>query len=325
VTSEARPGERVRHPEAIQLPARAARILRHAVMQPIGARLDVALNEALKAARRRQANRRYHPIVGTFPDSSEHTVVGHLTRIGPLASEALGNEREVLVWLPSSYAVPGDRRYPVIYMQDGQNLFDQATAFGEEWQVDENIERLSALGLESIVVGIPNVGGSRLAEYSPFEDERHGGGRGDAYLDFVIGKVKPLVDRDFRTRPDRDHTGVMGSSMGGLISLYAFFRHPRVFGFAGAMSPSLWFAGRRILDFVREQPHVPGRVYLDMGTGEGEAHVDHVHELHRILLEQGYRQGTDLFYVEEDDAEHREDAWSRRLRTALYFLLPPLV
>jgi predicted alpha/beta superfamily hydrolase len=258
-------------------------------------------------------------------ESSHHTVVGQLERLGPLVSEALGNEREVFVWLPTSYAASRDRRYPVIYMQDGQNLFDQATAFGDEWQVDETIERLSALGLEAVVVGIPSVGDSRLAEYSPFEDERHGGGRGDAYLDFVIGTVKPLVDRDFKTRPDRDHTGIMGSSMGGLISLYAFLRHPSVFGFAGAMSPSLWFAGRRILDFAREQPHVPGRLYMDMGTGEGEAHVHHVHELHRILLEQGYRQGSDLFYVEEDDAEHREDAWARRLRTALYFLLPPLL
>jgi predicted alpha/beta superfamily hydrolase len=257
-------------------------------------------------------------------DTTGHTVVGHLDRKGPLAAEALGNEREILVWRPSSYAAEPDRRYPVIYMQDGQNLFDQATAFGDEWQVDENLERLSVLGLEAIVVGVPNVGDSRLAEYSPFEDARHGGGRGDAYLEFVIGTVKPLVDREYRTRDDREHTGIMGSSMGGLISLYAFFRHPQVFGFAGAMSPSLWFGGGRMLDVVREQPHVPGRVYLDMGTGEGEEHVRHVHELHRVLLEKGYRPGADLFYVEEDDAAHSEEAWARRLRTALYFLLPPL-
>jgi predicted alpha/beta superfamily hydrolase len=114
----------------------------------------------------------------------------------------------------------------------------------------------------------------------------------------------------------------MGSSMGGLISLYAFFRHADVFGFAGAMSPSLWFAGGEILRTVERAPFVEGRGYVDMGTAEGESHVQHVHALHRLLLGKGYRQGVDLFYVEEDEAPHQEDAWARRLRTALYFLLP---
>lgn len=251
------------------------------------------------------------------------TVVGTLEVVGPIGSDVLDNERSVFVWLPPSYGTDAGRRYPTLYMHDGQNLFDQSLAFGQEWQVDEAMMRLSALGLEAIVVGIPNAGAARLDEYSPFVDPGHGGGRGDAYLEFLVGAVKPRVDAAYRTLCGREHVGIMGSSMGGLISLYAFFRHADVFGFAGAMSPSLWFAGGEILRTVEQTSFVDGRLYLDMGTAEGEAHVRHVHALHRLLLVKGYRQGVDLFYVEEDAAPHQEDAWARRLRTALYFLLPP--
>jgi predicted alpha/beta superfamily hydrolase len=208
-------------------------------------------------------------------------------------------------------------------MQDGQNLFTDALAFGQEWQVDEHLQRLGALGLETIVVGIPNGEGNRLDEYSPFRDAEGRGGRGDAYLRFVIDEVMPAVASHYRVLAGRESTGIMGSSMGALISLYAFLRHPDRFGFVGAMSPSIWFADAAILELVAAAPFVDGRIYLDMGTEEGDAHLALAHEVHRLLLEKGYRQGESLFYVEEDDADHTEAAWAHRLRTALYFLLPP--
>ena len=164
---------------------------------------------------------------------------GTIERIDAVYSPELDNERDLLVSLPGGYAT-GERRFPVIYMHDGQNLFDPATSFSGSWNVDIAMAEVSLDGLDAIVVGIPNMGRERLAEYSPFEHPRLGGGKGQLYLDFLINTVKPLIDEKYLTIPDREHTGIVGSSMGGLISLYAFFRHPEIFGFAGVMSPSLW-------------------------------------------------------------------------------------
>jgi predicted alpha/beta superfamily hydrolase len=253
-----------------------------------------------------------------------HTVVGTVMVLEGVESPELGNARDLLVYLPPSYA-RGDRRYPVIYMHDGQNLFDRATSFGEEWEVDQTLEDASAEGLEAIVVGIPNTP-ARLDEYSPFPDPAHKqGGRGDAYVDFVVKTVKPIIDRDVRTRPERPATGIAGSSMGGLISLYAFFRNPEVFGFVGVMSPAFWFGGHRIYDWVRERPFAPGRIYLDVGTGEGREELNDTRRMKALLEEKGYRDGHDLLFYVELGGRHNERAWARRLHQALRFLLavPP--
>jgi len=259
-------------------------------------------------------------------DGAEHTVVGTVKRLGALRSPELDNEREVLVYLPPSYAADTERRYPVLYMRDGQNLFDRATSFGAEWEVDQTLEAASEDGLEAIVVGLPNMGEARLDEYSPWPDPKHRrGGRGDLYLDFIVNTVKPAIDADFRTRPERRSTGIAGSSMGGLISLYGFFRNPQTFGFCGVMSPALWYGGRQIYDFVQKAPFVPGRVYVDVGTQEGKQELTDVRELKDLLTRKGYRRGTDLLYVVEMGGAHNEEAWARRLRRELHFLLgiPP--
>ena len=184
-------------------------------------------------------------------------IVGNIRRLRAVESPQLGNHRDVLVYLPPSYPVSG-RHYPTIYMHDGQNLFDAATSYAGEWQVDETMERIAPEGIEAIVIAVPNMGAERIAEYAPFRDERVGGGRGDAYLAFLVDTLKPDVDRNFRTRRDAEHTGIIGSSMGGLISLYAFLTRPDVFGFAGVMSPSLWFARRRDLRRGRQRPTLAG-------------------------------------------------------------------
>jgi predicted alpha/beta superfamily hydrolase len=254
-------------------------------------------------------------------DGPEHTVVGTMKALAQLESPQLGNRRDILVYLPPSYN-RSQRRYPVIYMHDGQNLFDRATSFGEEWEVDQTLEAASRDGLEAIVVGIPNLGEERLNEYSPWVDRKHRqGGKGNAYLEFIVHTLKPIVDRDFRTMPGRDSTGIAGSSMGGLISLYAFFRHPQTFGFAGVMSPALWFAGHSIFPFIKERPFVPGRLYLDVGTSEGSEELHDVRRLKELLSQKGYRTGRDLLYVVEMGGQHNERAWARRLRRELHFLL----
>ena len=234
-------------------------------------------------------------------------------------SPQLANERRILVHLPDDYAHSG-RHYPVVYMHDGQNLFDPQTSFAGEWGVDDALAALRDQGLAAIVVGIPNMGDRRLAEYSPFPDARLGGGDGEDYLDFIAGTLKPLIDREFRTLPDRAHTGILGSSMGGLISLYGFFHQPEVFGFAGVMSPSLWFGRGAIFRYLEEAPFVPGRLHLCIGTREGQGMVQNAQLLRELLQRRGYRPDQTLRYVEVE-ADHHESAWGARLPDALRFLL----
>ncbi|HUF50971.1 MAG TPA: alpha/beta hydrolase-fold protein, partial [Longimicrobiales bacterium] len=217
---------------------------------------------------------------------ARHGVVGLIKCLDRLHSPQLANERELLVYLPPSYGT-GARRYPVIYMHDGQNLFDPATSFAGEWAVDQTLEAASEEGVETIVVGIPNLGPERAHEYSPFLDPAHGGGKGEAYLRFIVETIKPLIDADFRTMPDRASTGIAGSSLGGLISLYAFFRYRHAFGFAGVMSPALWFANGAVLDYVARQPHAGGRIYIDAGMKEGQKTVDNVVRLRELLEQKG--------------------------------------
>lgn len=258
-------------------------------------------------------------------DGAEHTVDGTVRVLRGFRSPELENERDVLVYLPPSYGA-SQRRYPVVYMHDGQNLFDRATAFGDEWDVDGTLERAARDGLEAIVVGVPNMGDARLDEYSPWRDRRHrAGGRGGAYCDFLVRTLKPRIDADFRTIPGREATGVAGSSMGGLISLYAFLRHPAVFGFAGVMSPALWFAGRSVFPYALERRFAPGRLYLDVGTNEGREALHDVRRMKDLLTAKGYRAGRELMYVVEMGGQHHERAWARRLRRAFHFLLgvPP--
>jgi predicted alpha/beta superfamily hydrolase len=246
---------------------------------------------------------------------------GRVQTLPRLRSPQRHNERDIYVYLPPSYPL-GDARFPVVYMQDGQNLFDDALSFAGEWGVDESLDRMSADGLEAIVVGVPNIGAERFEEYSPFWDNGHGGGDGDSYLAFLVDTVKPLVDREFRTDPARTHTGILGSSMGGLISLYAFFARRDTFGFAGAMSPSLWFAKRRIFDAVEHAAFADGCVYLDVGTGEGDATLRDARRMRTLLESKGYVPGRTLGYIEDDGADHNERAWARRLEATLRFLLP---
>lgn len=264
-----------------------------------------------------------------------HTVGGHLLMSDAVYSPQMNNERHLLVWLPLSYDTTGrSRHYPVLYMHDGQNLFDAYTSFAGEWQVDETMIRLEDEGYEAIIVGLPN-NERRLHEYSPYPAPymRVAQGQGDAYLHYITDTVKPIIDSTFRTLPDRAHTGIAGSSMGGLISLYAFLCYNHVFGFAGAFSPAYWFGSAAIMDTVQQSSYQGGRLYLDIGTeeggmsktrtrGTGNPYLQGVQRLADSLRGIGYRDGAAFRYVEEPGAGHNESAWARRLPDALRFLLP---
>ncbi|WP_233493023.1 MULTISPECIES: alpha/beta hydrolase [unclassified Meiothermus] len=269
----------------------------------------------------------YADIWRPYPVGPDHTVVGRVLVAKDFYSPELDNHRDLLVYLPPSYGSDG-RRYPVLYMHDGQNLFDNYTSYVGEWRVDETMEGLAKEGLEALVVGIPNARAERLREYSPFPDPEHGGGKGEAYLAFIVETIKPRIDRDFRTLPTREHTYVMGSSLGGLISLYALFRYPEVFGAAGVVSPAFWFANRAIFDYVEGHARVPGRVYMDVGFKEvtrsevsSRRYLAEVRRMHRLLQHKGLRPGPDYLYVEDRQGQHNESDWARRLPGALRFLL----
>ena len=250
-------------------------------------------------------------------------------------SRELRNRRDVDVYLPASYA--SGVRYPVVYMMDGQNLSDPASAFAGTWDLDATLAHLAWRGVEAIVVGVHHTGRGRLSEYSPFRDPRHGGGDADDFLAFLVDTLKPRIDRMFHTHRDRDSTTVLGSSMGGLLSLYAFFRYPSVFGRAGVMSPSIWFGQGAVLDFIHDARTPPGRLYVDAGTAEGAGTLRDVRHLGRLLVRKGFRRARSsakafaerqpsaerpvLRYVEDTGGRHNEAAWSGRLEDALAFLL----
>lgn len=260
----------------------------------------------------------------------EHTVVGSV-RIAPqIHSPQLGNRRDILVYLPPSYHV-SEKYYPVVYMHDGQNLFDEVTSFVGEWRVDETLEEIAhSEGYEAIVVGIPSVGEERMLEYSPY-DTRWGKSKAAQYLAFMTETVKPLVDSSFRTLPGRSTTGVAGSSMGGLISMYAFLRCPQVFGWVGAMSPSFWLVNHHIIHDIEQMPYIPGRIYLDIGeqeissrrAGKSQQLTSTVRQVYEALVVRGYQPNREILYVTDPEGVHHESAWARRFPQMIRFFLSP--
>lgn len=225
-----------------------------------------------------------------------------------LEMPGLERSRTLRLYLPPGYA-QGNRRYPVIYMHDGQNLFDDATAYAGEWGVDEAMDELAArTGFEAIVVGIDNGGDKRMNELSPWPNAGHGVAEGEQYLRFVTEVVKPFVDRAWRTRPDAASTAIIGSSMGGLASHYAIHARPDVFGLAGVLSPSLWFSPDAFAFAEQQQLPAHARVFVYAGGREGDSMARDALQLHDVLLR---RTGSaDRIGIEVvDAAEHNEAAW----------------
>lgn len=242
------------------------------------------------------------------------TLTGRIERLENVVSPQLENARNLIVYLPPSYAASSERRYPVLYAQDGQNLFDAATSFAGEWGADETAEALARRGLEAIIVGIPNMGVERMAEYSPFPDpETRMVARGEAYAAFLTLTVKPLIDARYRTLADRQHTGLVGSSMGGLISLYTGLRFPETYGFVGAMSPSFWIGNYSMVNWVKTHPNPGVRVWIDMGTEEGAGMLLGARWLADLLT----TQGNEVRLTIEPGAKHNEAAWRARFPAVL--------
>ena len=250
----------------------------------------------------------------TATQSGAHHVVSDIPGPNP------GETRTVVVYLPGNYAEQV-RRYPVIYMQDGQNLFDDGTSYAGSWGLSEELVSASRLGADAIIVGVYHASQHRINEYSPFLDERVGGGDARTYVGWLCDVLRPIINDRYRTLTAREHTGVGGSSMGGLFSLYAVFERGDVFGFAAVMSPSLWFARGAIFDWVRAMPFVDARIYLDIGAREGDRTLANARRMREVLEDKGYKPRERLRWVEDARGVHHESAWGRRFRKALPALL----
>ena len=249
-------------------------------------------------------------------------------------SRTLRNRRDLWVWLPPGYLDArgaGRPRHPVVYFQDGQNIFDPATAFlGRPWHAGERAAELVRDGsiAAPILVGVGHAGEERIDEFTPTPGDYHdlggqlrrspGGAR--RYLRFLVREVKPFIDARYRTLAGARSTSIVGSSMGGLVALYAVLWHSRVFGRAAALSPSVWWDGRRVLrDFAALTRKRAVRLWLDTGTAEPGWEV--VQRLRDLAVARGWTQDADLHYEAVPGAEHSEEAWAARIGRVLQFLV----
>ena len=263
----------------------------------------------------------------------KHTFTGNIKRHRGFPSKVLGNRRDVLVYLPRGYSRFSRKRYPVLYLHDGQNVFDAATSFaGVEWGVDETAERLIAQRLIEplIIVAVANMGDDRIHEYAPTrgviqaKGKRKKRSRGLAreYGQFLIEELKPYIDKKHRTKREAQFTGLGGSSLGGLVTLAMGILFPDAFTRLIVMSPSIWwddFAIYRLVDSIQQK--LPLKIWLDTGTNEPG--WEQARELRNRLIEKGWKLSDDLQYMEAEGADHTEGAWARRVEPALRFLFLP--
>lgn len=248
-------------------------------------------------------------------------VGGAVERHAGFRSDLLGKDRGVWIYTPPSYEENARQTYPVVYMHDGQNLFSDATSFGGvSWDVGGAMDEGIASGAiaEAIVIGIEN-DADRMAEYTPVPDPDYGGGSADAYLRFLVTELKPAVDRGWRTQPDAAHTAIIGSSLGGLVSVWAGLTHADTFGLVGALSPSTWWNGAWVLDQSQAATPAIRRIYLD--SGDAGPSQDDVVDTSRLAAVWKTKPNVEVDYVLDRGASHTETYWRKRIPGALAFLL----
>jgi predicted alpha/beta superfamily hydrolase len=230
----------------------------------------------------------------------------------------LNRSRRIWVYLPPDYA-SSIKKYPALYMQDGQNLFDLNTSYSGEWEVDESLNKLFDEGDKGvIVVGIDNGGLRRIDEYSPWVNELYGGGEGDDYVNFLIETLKPYIDSHYRTKADRLNTGIFGSSLGGLISFYAAIKHQDVFSKAGVFSPSFWFSDEVYTLVQTEGKQADMSIYL-LGGEQEDGLVQDLNRMFSSLHQAGFAD-DEIKMLTHADGQHSEWYWRREFPAAYQWL-----
>ena len=244
-------------------------------------------------------------------------------------SNYLPNDRDVIVYVPPGYDEEPQRTYPVLYLHDGQNLFDGETSYvkGRTWMVLEHADGAIEAGEVEplIIVGIYNTGDRRLAEYTHEYNWQMGGGEANRYGDLLTQELMPWIAEQYRVRHERESTGMGGSSLGALVSLYLGLRYPQIFGRLALLSPSVWWNHKSILGYLNE--HSPQvwerpRIWLDVGEHEGQRTLRDVEHLARRLKANGWRPGDTMHFEKVHEGTHDEASWAGRVRPMLRFLFP---
>lgn len=258
------------------------------------------------------------------PDTTPHP---RLKLHSQFHSRFLPTDRDVMVYLPPEYDREPQRRFPVFYMHDGQNLFDPRKSFipGRTWQVRETADvMIVERDVEPvIIVGIHNTGERRLAEYTFCRDWKLGGGEARKYGRLITEELMPFIAGEYRTLSGPEHTGMGGSSLGGLVTLYLGLKYSETFGRLAVLSPSVWWSNRAIVAYVNDSrvEHRP-RIWLDVGDAEGARTLTDTNLLHMRLLARGWRSDVDLHYERIRGGTHDEAAWAARMAPMLRFLFP---
>lgn len=232
-----------------------------------------------------------------------------------LKAPQLHADKTIWVYLPFNYD-KSDEHYPVLYMHDGQNVFDHAETHKREWHVEEKLNELHS---EVIVVGIEHGGSThRIDELTPYKNEDYGGGHADDYLDFMLNDLKPYIDENYRTYTEREHTTIFGSSVGGLISFYALLKFPDVFGNAGVFSPSFWFS-EEIYELIKSVDTIRGRIYFMAGDHESKNMIPDIDRMEKLVLERVTNKNQICKKIVHN-GRHNEKSWRREFADAYLWL-----
>lgn len=261
------------------------------------------------------------PLAAAASPTARAPTAGNSVRVftPPLQWSALGYPRRLRVYLPPDYQ-HGLKRYPVLYMFDAQNLFDDATSYAGEWGVDESLDRMARQeGFAAIVVGIDHGNDERIHELIPYWNVRFLPNTGAGFVEDLVQTVKPFIDANYRTRPGRTDTAILGSSLGGVSADYAIHRYPEVFGKAGVFSPAFWVSDQPFKVAAEVPLPTDSRVYLYMGGKEGEEAVPLVQRMERVLRAQPGRADNVILRV-VPGAEHNEAAWREAFPGAVRWL-----
>ncbi|WP_339886889.1 alpha/beta hydrolase-fold protein [uncultured Flavobacterium sp.] len=232
-----------------------------------------------------------------------------------IKAQQLDTIKKIYVYLPLNYET-SNKKYPVIYMHDAQNLFDDKTSYVGEWKVDETLDSLKA---NVIVIGIEHGNNKRIDELTPYKNEKHGGGKADLYLDFIVSDLKPYVDKTYRTKSNKNNTAIMGSSLGGLVSFYAGLKYPKVFGKVGCFSPSFWFSDE-IYKLMENTKKINTKIYFMCGDSESETMVSEMTKMEDIIR----NKRCDCLHLTQmsvvKDGKHNEKLWAKEFAKAYLWL-----
>lgn len=247
-------------------------------------------------------------------NAQNSTVSGNVSSF-TISAPQLGGERKIWVYLPYNYN-EDNKKFPVLYMHDAQNLFDDATAYAGEWHIDEKLDSLKA---QTIVIGIEHGREKRVDELSPYKHEKYGGGDADKYLDFLVTTLKPYVDVHYRTKPDKENTAIFGASVGGLVSFYAMLKYPKVFGKVGAFSPSFWFS-EDLYDLVHATDTIDAKIYFMAGDHESNEMIPDLNRMEE-LVKHKIKNKKQLHKKVVHNGRHNETLWANEFVNAYLWLM----